>query len=482
MIVRNEEKNLRACLASLSSMMHEMIVVDTGSTDQTKSLALELGAKVFDFPWCEDFSAARNEGLKHATGDWIFWLDADDRLDDVNMGRLTRLLDTLSSEPRGYMMSCILKPAQVEDSDIIIPHCRLFPNHPEARWQRRVHEQIVPSLERVGMSLEYTGIEIVHVGYHDPALKRRKANRNIRLLKLEFATNPEDPFTLFNLGAAYSDIGQRNEALGYLLSAIKHLNRRQTKGQFGDLQRCLYAMTSDLLARQSRREEAVAVLDQGLTLYPDDIEMLTRKGQRLAELNDAGGAERAFQQVLRLAGKARPHPGHRNVQDGSEARLSLGRLCAIQGRSEEAEKHYQEHLAQRPFDIGAWYFLGHESLRRGRWAEAENTARQIEKCPGGRPYAQVFRVEALQMRGDFARAKELLDQILGEEPRWPWAHRVLGNLLAQTGASVEEQIAIEKNILRIDPGNVIAEANLHRLRAATKPPTPVNPAWFSFQI
>src|SRR5207249_9840407 len=72
MIVKNEEDNLPACLASAAGLFHEVIVVDTGSTDRTREIAAACGARVFDFPWVDSFAAARNESLRHATGDWAF--------------------------------------------------------------------------------------------------------------------------------------------------------------------------------------------------------------------------------------------------------------------------------------------------------------------------------------------------------------------------------------------------------------------------
>src|SRR5579863_6345186 len=80
MIVRNEEKNLAACLRSVADLMDEIVVVDTGSTDRTRDVARRFRARVVDFPWIDNFAAARNESLRHATGNWIFWLDADERL------------------------------------------------------------------------------------------------------------------------------------------------------------------------------------------------------------------------------------------------------------------------------------------------------------------------------------------------------------------------------------------------------------------
>src|SRR5262249_35977342 len=92
LIVRNEEANLPACLGSSADLVDEVVVVDTGSIDRTKEVAARLGARVFDFPWVDSFAAARNESLRHATGEWIFWLDAADRLDEENHQRLRALL------------------------------------------------------------------------------------------------------------------------------------------------------------------------------------------------------------------------------------------------------------------------------------------------------------------------------------------------------------------------------------------------------
>jgi hypothetical protein len=72
MIVRNEESNLPACLESVKGVFDEIIVVETGSTDRTREVAADHGARVIDFPWIDSFAAARNESLRHAGGDWIF--------------------------------------------------------------------------------------------------------------------------------------------------------------------------------------------------------------------------------------------------------------------------------------------------------------------------------------------------------------------------------------------------------------------------
>ena len=88
MIVRDEEENLPHCLESVRGIFDEIVVVDTGSIDRTREIAREFGAQVFDFAWIDDFAAARNAALAHATGDYAFWLDADDVVEPAEREKL----------------------------------------------------------------------------------------------------------------------------------------------------------------------------------------------------------------------------------------------------------------------------------------------------------------------------------------------------------------------------------------------------------
>ena len=103
LMVRNEEDSLPGCLQSAADLVDETIVVDTGSTDRTKEVAASFAAKVFDFPWIDDFAAARNECIRHATGEWIFWMDADERMDEVNREKLRGLFESI--KPRQEELS-----------------------------------------------------------------------------------------------------------------------------------------------------------------------------------------------------------------------------------------------------------------------------------------------------------------------------------------------------------------------------------------
>jgi glycosyltransferase involved in cell wall biosynthesis len=98
LIVRNEEATLRDCLSSVADLVQEIIIVDTGSTDGTREVASGFGARVVDFTWQDSFASARNESIRHATGRWIFWLDADEWLDPVGRQKLVALFALLRDE------------------------------------------------------------------------------------------------------------------------------------------------------------------------------------------------------------------------------------------------------------------------------------------------------------------------------------------------------------------------------------------------
>jgi glycosyltransferase involved in cell wall biosynthesis len=143
MIVRDEEKNLPKCLESVRGIFDEIVVVDTGSTDRTVEIARSFGANVFDFVWVDSFSAARNGALSHATGDFAFWLDADDVVEPAEREKLRELLGRLrTGDPAAYVVRCACDPSpDGTGGDTVVDHIRLFPLRDDARWTYRVHEQ-----------------------------------------------------------------------------------------------------------------------------------------------------------------------------------------------------------------------------------------------------------------------------------------------------------------------------------------------------
>jgi len=207
MIVKNEEKNLPECLENIKDVVDETIVVDTGSSDNTIEVAKRLGARVYHFKWCDDFSAARNESIRHATGDYIIYLDADDRIDKENAEKLLRLKrDLPEAKDMAYSLKIVLpSPKGLSNSAY---QFRLFPNLPGIQFERPIHEQITPSLKRKEIKGIFSDISIQHMGYREPWLLRAKAERNLRILQRELAKDPEDWFVHYFLAQTYEVLGE----------------------------------------------------------------------------------------------------------------------------------------------------------------------------------------------------------------------------------------------------------------------------------
>lgn len=209
MIVKNEEKYLKECLESVKGVVDDIVIVDTGSTDNTISIATKFNARILRFDWINDFSAARNYALKNSAGNWILYLDADERLDPTSINELKKIIQT--SENAGYY--CTVKSVDDENGrDHTIRYVRLFKNNSGIKFTGKVHEQIVPSLEINNYCLYHSSIQINHIGYNvSKDEKEKKAVRNLELLQKDYEQE-EAPYIAFQLGQTYYILNRLPEA------------------------------------------------------------------------------------------------------------------------------------------------------------------------------------------------------------------------------------------------------------------------------
>jgi glycosyltransferase involved in cell wall biosynthesis len=377
MIVRNEEINLPHALESVRGLFDEVIVVDTGSTDRTKEAAEGFGAQVFDFPWVDDFSKARNAALSHASGRYAFWLDADDVVDPPERKKLQALLDRVRgkagswageapgarggtpTEPclsaphdifggqAAYVVRCKCDPSpDGRGGETVVDHIRLFPLRQGVRWTYRVHEQILPALNRAEIAVEWSDVTVRHTGYTDPALRARKLDRDARLCALDLRDRPDDPFVLFNLGA----IAEEKQEWG---SAIRFLRRSLAGSATSDsITRKLFALIARCHQMQGDSGAALRACAQGLALDPDDAELLFRRAVVHRHRGEATQARSCWRRLLTLR-----RPQHYCSIDqgiyGHLTRRNLAALAAEQGDHAEARSLWAEVLAECPGDRDA---------------------------------------------------------------------------------------------------------------------------------
>lgn len=218
MIVKNEEASLTNCLESVKEVVDEMVVLDTGSTDRTPEIAREFGARVYDFEWCNDFAAARNESLKYVEGDWVLVLDADETLKAKAVPQLKQLIQ----QPHYVLINLMRQEVDAEQSPYSLVS-RLFRNHPSVRFSRPYHamvdDSVVQLLQqepqwRVGSLSE---VAILHQGYQAIAIAAKNKFQTAKAaMEAYLAHHPADAYECSKLGALYVQEGQVSRGIELL--------------------------------------------------------------------------------------------------------------------------------------------------------------------------------------------------------------------------------------------------------------------------
>ncbi len=211
MIVKDEAEFVVGAIESVRGLADEVVVVDTGSTDNTVSLARAAGARVEHFPWNGSFADARNASLEHATADWLLVLDADERVTQASRSVIRGIMEEDEPSLRVYCpkIKNYTRAGRYLNDGF---SGRLFRNHPEMRFEGRVHEEV--GRGRPEVSTDYR-LDVVfdHFGA-DPDVMREKAKdaRNLELLEARLAEAPDDLLTWFYLGSQHWLGGRRQDA------------------------------------------------------------------------------------------------------------------------------------------------------------------------------------------------------------------------------------------------------------------------------
>ncbi len=195
LITRDEEAHIRACLESLGPVADEIIVADTGSTDQTRQIAAAMGARVLSVPWRDDFAYARNAGLAEASGEWLLYVDADERVE------VTGDLDDILADPKA-----IAARVRFRASSRLTPYWeyRLFRNRPDIKFRGVIHETLMPDinalLHRGDYKIVDAPLRFDHLGYEGDLTAKHR--RNLPLLRRAVGDDPERVYLWHMLGEA----------------------------------------------------------------------------------------------------------------------------------------------------------------------------------------------------------------------------------------------------------------------------------------
>lgn len=332
LIAKNEEEHILSCLNSAKQLIDEIIVVDTGSEDQTAPLAREAGAKVFHFPWTGDFSQAKNFALEQAASDWILFLDADEVLDPVSRENFEQLL--YRSDIEGYFLTIIsyLGNGHEVISDRVV---RLFRNKPIYRFQGAIHEQVAQSIMQAndGRGLTDAPLVIRHYGYLASELrKKNKTKRNTLIIERELKQNPRDPFLLYCLAVELYQQGDVQEGLNCLEKALHHL-----QGTEGYVEDVIHQMAVGL-SHLRYWGQLISFINKALPAMPQQTELLLIRGLGFYHTGHYLAAAQDLEKVLQQGGSASLPLYH--------VLGVLGDAYNLAGHYAKAEKAYFSALGQ----------------------------------------------------------------------------------------------------------------------------------------
>jgi tetratricopeptide (TPR) repeat protein len=404
MIVKNEETLLPRCLKSVRDLADEIIVVDTGSTDRTREIARDFGGIVYEYPWQGDFSAARNESLRHATKNWILVIDADEELPAEETAALRFFID--QPDIRIISLSIYNKSLETGRISSFLPSMRLFRRNLDLRYYGIVHNRLdVPS----DVPITRCQAKIYHYGYDlsREALEKKKA-RTMALLEQQLAANPDDVYANFNMAQLLRGFREANN---------ETVNRR----------------IIEHAGRVIRHPESRTQSYHGQRLMS-----LHQMATALYALNQYDEAERYCQEAL--AAK----PGYLDPM------LTLGHIHLASGRLDKAKTFYHQYLEARATYRAddetdniillhldglhvAWYGLG--LIAEKEKATAEGIACYRNVLEAQTPYLDTYlRLGRLSLdTRDSVAAEEMFRKEVERDDRSAWAWFGLAEALAMQG-------------------------------------------------
>jgi tetratricopeptide (TPR) repeat protein len=340
MIVKNEADFLSRCLESVRNVADEIVVVDTGSQDRTVEVARSFKAKIVTIEWRNDFAWARNISLDHASCSWILWLDADDVIPPESLP----ILAQLKKERPDRVLGLIVRNERPNNTGTEFVQARMFPNRPEIRFERRVHEQMMPSAFRLGLTMEKRDAVIEHHGYADPDTLKRKAKRNIGLMLEEYDPRQPDPVTAVEIADSYQLIDSFEEAEKCYRTVLSVPGIADASPAIASQ---AHTGLGNLYNKQERYEQATEHLEKAIALAPWRTDAL----YAMAVSYDMAGEPDKAIDFLRRIKASNPSPGQVGVDFRAaaiKATLRLLRILVEQKCLDEARSEAQQAVAIYP--------------------------------------------------------------------------------------------------------------------------------------
>jgi tetratricopeptide (TPR) repeat protein len=460
-IARDAQATLAATLESVRSVADEIVVVDTGSADGTWEIAQRGASRVIDYPWADDFSAARNFALGQLTGDWVLWLDASEQLEAAAAQAIRQQIDSQPAAANAYLLQIKMPASNWQTDGEQAGRIRLWPLKAGLKFTGRVREQLTPAPAEAGLSPQITRWRILRSARDlQPQIKTAKAQRDIRLAEMEIQERGERLPLLLALGESWATLGEPVKAADWFRRAIA-----QSQGPTTEHLEAYYGLLTTFDSRPNSREEQVAACLEALKAFPLDAQLLCAMGSYMQSQGRLDLACRSYQVAVEH-GQINQAAWHlANLEDVAIICYSL--TLELQGRTEEScrvlasglqARGSSKQLRQQLIELHVKHNRRQEALAeadrlpeqgilrdalrnaiRGaclaaqqQWAPAVPYLRRAYEAGCRHPICLRWLASALISTGDLSGAEPVLQIWQGVEPGHPEPHRLLELIAAQT--------------------------------------------------
>jgi glycosyltransferase involved in cell wall biosynthesis len=403
MIVKDEENHLGDCLKSIQSLADQIVVVDTGSTDDTVKIADSYGATVVHSDWRNDFSYSRNISLDHATSRWILWLDADDRVPPTEVEKFKKL--KTSPPDRAFYMKIRNVRGQGFGEEWF--QLRMFPNHPKIRLERKIHEQIQPSLIRLRIPTRQVEIRVDHVGYENREMQRKKARRNLEILFADLTNYQEDPPYLAAIANSFFVIEEFPEAINWYK---KILEVPDSCRKHPDLYHQTPTSIGLSLKKLGDLTGSWEWIEKALEQNSQKIDSLFIGAELKEEMGDISGAVKLYEAALQTPPLCSSCPTDAEAMK-AKSLLHLGRLYISAGEVVRGEEAFRKCIDNYPSVVNAYAKLGELLLKQKKIQEAVEIFQRAIELRREDPKAYLGLAKALAMTGKIQEAAKILEEM-----------------------------------------------------------------------
>jgi glycosyltransferase involved in cell wall biosynthesis len=348
-ITKNEEKNMEAYFTKIQGLVQEIILVDTGSTDRTVEIAQRHGATIYKYEWKQDFAAAKNYALQHASGDWIVFLDTDEYFPSESIENLKNYLKTVHNNKKCDAIGVRIFNIDIDKDNQEISsfvNVRIFRNRLNLRYKNAIHEELYNTKGTVHIFMLENDIKVYHTGY-STSIVRAKMQRNLAILLKEIAEEGEKPKHYRYLCDCYHGLDDYANAIKY---GRLHIDAKLSS--LGAEQTVYNKVIDALIKSEADTDEIKAEIQRAIQTFPDAPEFYCAYGRFAWIQKTYEMALQYFLKAISISKQESKGSYQANSFDGhlTAVYFFMGEIYFLKNQNEQALTYYCKSLLRYKYN------------------------------------------------------------------------------------------------------------------------------------